>query len=200
MSYGGAQQPAGWYYAQGDPPGTQRYWDGEMWQSEPVYPPGGVAGASPNRAYADWGSRVAATLIDGAIGVGLLLVVYALAFGLGSVSETLGVIVALVIGLPVVLGFLYVFFWLPGTIGTTPGRRIMGYEIVSDRHGGYIGGGAFLGRQIIGGIIDNFCYINSLWPLWDDKNQLLADKIVSSVAVKTEKRPVLPIFPNGKPF
>lgn len=30
MSYdmGTGGQPAGWYYAEGDPPGTQRYWDG----------------------------------------------------------------------------------------------------------------------------------------------------------------------------
>lgn len=31
----GAQQPAGWYYAQGDPPGTVRYWDGTMWVGGP---------------------------------------------------------------------------------------------------------------------------------------------------------------------
>ena len=28
-------QPPGWYYAQGDPPGTHRYWDGELWQGRP---------------------------------------------------------------------------------------------------------------------------------------------------------------------
>ena len=27
---------AGWYNAEGDAPGTQRYWDGETWQGEPV--------------------------------------------------------------------------------------------------------------------------------------------------------------------
>jgi uncharacterized membrane protein YhaH (DUF805 family) len=30
----GAPAP-GWYYAQGDPPGTQRYWDGVQWVGEP---------------------------------------------------------------------------------------------------------------------------------------------------------------------
>ena len=29
----------GWYYADGDPVGTQRYWDGEMWVGQPVYEP-----------------------------------------------------------------------------------------------------------------------------------------------------------------
>lgn len=27
--------PPGWYPADGDPPGTQRYWDGETWQGGP---------------------------------------------------------------------------------------------------------------------------------------------------------------------
>lgn len=27
--------PPGWYYAEGDPPNTQRYWDGVSWQGEP---------------------------------------------------------------------------------------------------------------------------------------------------------------------
>lgn len=27
--------PAGWMYAEGDPPGTHRYWDGSAWQGEP---------------------------------------------------------------------------------------------------------------------------------------------------------------------
>ena len=37
----------GWYHAEGDPPGTQRYWDGELWQGEPrpVAPSGPPAGA-----------------------------------------------------------------------------------------------------------------------------------------------------------
>ncbi len=30
-----ASPVAGWYYADGDPPGTQRYWDGATWQGEP---------------------------------------------------------------------------------------------------------------------------------------------------------------------
>ncbi len=29
----------GWYEAEGDPPGTQRYWDGQVWVGHPVYEP-----------------------------------------------------------------------------------------------------------------------------------------------------------------
>lgn len=28
-------QPPGWYHGEGDPPGTKRYWDGELWVGEP---------------------------------------------------------------------------------------------------------------------------------------------------------------------
>jgi len=38
--------PAGWYHAEGDPAGTQRYWDGSGWQGEPqtVSGGGGIGG------------------------------------------------------------------------------------------------------------------------------------------------------------
>lgn len=36
----------GWYNAEGDPPGSQRYWDGAQWVGEPVFEPSAV-GAPP---------------------------------------------------------------------------------------------------------------------------------------------------------
>lgn len=46
-------QPAGWYHAEGDPQGTQRYWDGSQWVGEPQAvastpppPPGAGYGAA----------------------------------------------------------------------------------------------------------------------------------------------------------
>lgn len=44
--------PAGWYYAEGDPAGTQRYWDGAQWIGSPqaaLTAPGAYgAGSGPN--------------------------------------------------------------------------------------------------------------------------------------------------------
>ena len=37
----------GWYHAQGDPPGTERYWDGSAWTEGPR-PVGGVPGTPPS--------------------------------------------------------------------------------------------------------------------------------------------------------
>ena len=43
--------PAGWYYAPGDPEGTQRYWDGAQWIGEPqAVPQQPTAPAAPDPA------------------------------------------------------------------------------------------------------------------------------------------------------
>ena len=39
----------GWYYAEGDSPGTQRFWDGTEWQGGPQVV--GAAAASPGNPY-----------------------------------------------------------------------------------------------------------------------------------------------------
>ena len=48
-----SEVPPGWRHAQGDPPGTERYWDGSRWQGEPrpvggsQEPPGAAPAATP---------------------------------------------------------------------------------------------------------------------------------------------------------
>jgi uncharacterized RDD family membrane protein YckC len=194
--------PAGWYYASGDPAGTVRYWDGELWQGEPVPNPSmptANASVAPG-GYAGWWSRVAATLID-AVLVGLAVGAVGLFAALASsVSETLTWLILIVVGLPVLVACLMLLYWIPGITGQSPGRRVMGYAIVHERDGKPIGGGAFLGRQLVGSIVNQFCYIDYLWPLWDDRNQRIVDKMVSSVAVERPSGKILPIFPDGKPF
>lgn len=41
----------GWYHAEGDPPDTVRYWDGELWRGDPQ-PSGGAAPPPPATAQA----------------------------------------------------------------------------------------------------------------------------------------------------
>lgn len=67
-------QPAGWYYAQGDPPGTQRYWDGQAWQGspQPVVPAGQpvvpgaptAVGVAPGAELTSVGKRYGGRFLD----------------------------------------------------------------------------------------------------------------------------------------
>ena len=51
--------------------------------------------------------------------------------------------------------------------------------------GSYVGGGTAFLRELAH-VIDGLpCYLGYLWPLWDDKRQTFADKICSTVVVRT---------------
>ncbi len=67
------QQPAGWYHAEGDPPETQRYWDGERWEARPQPIPGparseSTDGPDPAEPISRIGARVIDLALWGLIG------------------------------------------------------------------------------------------------------------------------------------
>lgn len=65
MSYQSENQPAGWYYAQGDPVGTQRYWDGNSWQGGPQPVQAGVgANTGPQSGVAEASTRMLGRFLD----------------------------------------------------------------------------------------------------------------------------------------
>ncbi len=78
-------QPAGWYHAQGDPPGTQRYWDGSQWQGEAEPLPGEVEPIG-DLGLAEPVNRIGARVIDGVVWIVLLLVVAYLVTGTSGIG------------------------------------------------------------------------------------------------------------------
>jgi len=97
---------------------------------------------------------------------------------------------------------LYLNGWLPGITGQTPGKRLMGIEVVEVDTGLYIGGAKniFL-RNFLGSIVNGIpCYLGWFLPLVDSRNQTLADKIANTIVVKGNKGGFLPLFPDGNPF
>lgn len=63
--------PPGWYQAQGDPPGTQRYWDGTAWIGNPTPTGPGTSGdlgqsgsLTPTANLASAGRRIGGRLVD----------------------------------------------------------------------------------------------------------------------------------------
>jgi len=133
-------------------------------------------------AYATWGSRAIAEIIDGML---TFLVVLAFAF---AVPRLVGL----------ALPFIYNGLLDGGPRGQTIGKRVMHIRAVSADTGGLIGvergflrallplalgvvgllgaGTAALGLVVI--------LLDDLWPLWDPQRQSLHDKIAGSIVVK----------------
>lgn len=94
------------------------------------------------------------------------------------------------IALAGLIAFAYVIWNLgyrQGTTGSSIGKGIMKFKIVSEKTGQPIGFGMSVVRELIylvfaglGGII---WLIAVVFPLWDVKRQTLVDKIISTIAV-----------------
>lgn len=127
-------QPPGWYYAQGDPPGTQRYWDGSQWQGGPQPAPGsapagpGMATGDPQGGLASPGKRILARIVDWVIWIVVSLIIGAI-FG-GSVAvgtDASGA--SLVAGVLSTLLFVAYEVWFTANKGGTPGKLVLGIRV-----------------------------------------------------------------------
>ncbi|MCP5032026.1 MAG: RDD family protein [Actinomycetia bacterium] len=195
MTDSSATQPPGWYYAQGDPPGTQRYWDGSQWVGSPQAAQGAGAGepASYGQAGfaaggagnpAEYGSRVIAYLIDAGIVLAVYIVFAILALIAGAISDGLGTLVGLV-GL---LAYIGVLVWntiiRQGTTGQSIGKEQQNIKLVADATGQPVGGGMAFVRLLVAGVISFVScgiagLLDYLWPLWDQDKKRLTDKILN---------------------
>jgi uncharacterized RDD family membrane protein YckC len=160
--YGTPQEPTQPSGSPGPPPA---YSGGDNAYGQPQ--PSAYAGAQ----LASWGRRVGGTLLDVLI-FGIPLAIIDLIIGNRAVSDILNIILSLVLG------------YLNGAYGQTPGKRIVGIKVVRDADGALLGGGMGIVRAICH-ILDTIpCLLGYLWPLWDNKNQTFADKLMSSVVLK----------------
>lgn len=196
-------QPPGWYYAQGDPPDTQRYWDGSQWQGGPQPVPAagqagpGMVGAGGGAAFdlASPGSRFIARLVDffvllipllivaivlgaGAYGIGGGEVSFAVQFGSGLLTTLIS------------LG--YEFFFLSQKEGQTIGKKVANVRVVKE-DGSPLDQNTTLMRLLIPalgiipflGAIVGFINIVAILILIfaDDRKQVPHDKIAKTLVV-----------------
>jgi uncharacterized RDD family membrane protein YckC len=155
----------------------------------------------PTDAYTSWLTRVFAFLIDyipiaiiEGIGFGLLLGTRETAcltdtseYDLGEYcatgASTLG---QAAIGIAWILSLIYVIWnygYRQGTTGSSIGKSIMKFKVVSEKTGQPIGFGMSIVRQLAHIIDGAICYIGYLFPLWDAKRQTIADKIMSTICL-----------------
>ena len=98
-------------------------------------------------------------------------------------ASTLG---QLSMGLAWVIVLAYVVWnygYRQGTTGSSIGKWIMKFKVVSEKTGQPIGFGMSIVRQIAHIVDAIICYIGYLFPLWDQKRQTLADKIMTTVCL-----------------
>jgi uncharacterized RDD family membrane protein YckC len=111
--------PPGWYRAEGDPPGTNRYWNGSAWEGKPRRVPGVVT--SDSFPLADLPERLVARAIDLVLWLLLIAVIRLLA---GALSVT---------GFGWPIGFLAVSVYeayLVAARGSTVGKLARGLAVV----------------------------------------------------------------------
>jgi len=165
------------------------------------YPPPPQGAALPPEAYTPWLTRVLAFIID--------FIPYAIIVGIGygveaatqetacitdtseynlgqfcaTGNSTLGVTAFL---LSVFVGMAYIVWnygYKQGTTGSSIGKSIMKFKVVSEQTGQPVGFGMSIVRQLAHFVDAIICYIGYLFPLWDAKRQTIADKIIKTICL-----------------
>lgn len=144
--------------------------------------------------------RLIARIIDGFLMIGLSIPVWILVGLSFVVNRGLGVAVLLLGILAVFVVSFYILGWGLGESGQTPGKRMQGLKVIDLTTGGPIGGGRGIARVVLDSIINQFCYINWIWAIFDPNNQTIADKALTANVVPGPQGGLMPIFPDGKPF
>jgi uncharacterized RDD family membrane protein YckC len=170
-----------------------------------VPPPPGPAVNSDRRlrqrAYTSWVARVGAFIIDNLpfaiiVGSGWLILEstvdtacltditpYTVDEICASAYSSVGVTT---MWLALLVGSAYLVWnygYRQGTTGSSIGKSVIKFKVVSENTGQPVGFGMSVLRQTVHLIDLMICGIGYLFPLWDAKRQTLADKILSTVCL-----------------
>jgi len=152
----------------------------------------------PHRPYASWGARVGAYLLDGVITFGVVIIPVVIGliivFKDAEWNDATDEIIESSInwggfGLVALGGLAGMAFTIwnrgirVGVHGQSLGKKIVGIEVVSAESGQYLGAGMGFLRMILDSILGNACFLNYLWPLWDEQHQTWHDMIVKSIVL-----------------
>ncbi|MGC4940202.1 RDD family protein [Kribbella sp. DT2] len=136
---------------------------------------------------ASWGSRVLASIVDSIVPIIVIVVGVITALAISGDSDEL----SNAGGAAMVIGYLasIVFqIWnrvvRQGRTGQSLGKKVVGLKVVAPETGALIGFGRNFGREVCAFIFNQFCFLNVLWPLWDDKHQTWHDKVASDIVIK----------------
>lgn len=165
-------------------------------------PPGSGLGIPPGVELASWGQRVGATLLDALFSFLLIIpgmiVLIAGAIAAdnndGEVNAAAGTLLT-VGGLLILAGVVVAFYnqsWRMGKTGWSWGKQVLKIKLVRATDGvppgGGVGLGRYLVRQLLGSVSAGvYTLLTYLWPLWDERNQTLDDKIFSTLVIRADR-------------
>jgi uncharacterized RDD family membrane protein YckC len=153
-------------------PGEQPPSYGQPPPAQPAYGQP-VSSAWQGPPLASWGTRAYGALIDY---VAPFLLSYLVFF---AINKALGSLLYLA-----AFGWVLYNAYQGGVTGQSYGKKVAGTRVLREQDGQVIGGGLGIGRYFLH-IVDGFvCGLGYLWPLWDNKHQTFADKIVKTVVIK----------------
>jgi len=185
--YGGqlgqyAGQPAN-YGGQFQPPSYNPYAKGGQGQGGHGYghgyaPPGQLAG---------WPIRVGASILDSILQSIPWILGLVLSVAVSGDSDDLSPASGIALGAGFLVAIL-VWVWnrviQQGRTGQSFGKKLTGLKVVHQQTGQLIGMGANLGREVLAQIFNQLCFLNLLWPLWDEKQQTWHDKVVNDIVIR----------------
>jgi uncharacterized RDD family membrane protein YckC len=167
--------------------------------------PAGPVAALPKEAYTPWFTRVLAWIIDYIpyaiiLGIGWLLLMvtqetvcitdtseYELGDFCATGASTIGQLSMVLAGVIALVYVVWNLGYRQGTTGSSIGKSVMKFKVVSEKTGAPIGFGMSIVRELIYFVAAALCgivwLIAVLFPLWDEKRQSLADKIVNTVCL-----------------
>ncbi|MEV4267722.1 RDD family protein [Kribbella sp. NPDC049584] len=167
-------------------------------QYGPAYgpPPGyGYGYGAPVAPLADWLPRAGAYLIDGLVGG----VPFVLGYGI-FIADVISrsdntypddgprpyAAIIFVVGILVSIGLgLWNRVFRQGKTGQSVGKTVLHLRLVDSRTAQPIGAGKAFLREFLSGLFNNACFLNLLWPLWDDQKQTWHDKVMNTYVVRT---------------
>jgi uncharacterized RDD family membrane protein YckC len=99
----------------------------------------------------------------------------------GVSAPTIGM---LVLGFAIAMAFnIYNTIFRQGRTGYSFGKAAVGIRLLKESTREPMGAGLCFVRQLAHTVDNLVCYLGWLWPLWDAKNQTLADKIMGTIVV-----------------
>ncbi|MFE0374343.1 RDD family protein [Streptomyces inhibens] len=206
------QQPYGYPQQQAVPP--QQPYGGYPQQGAPYGQPGMPGMPGMPMGYASWGARVGALLVDGLIIAAVPIILYIVA-GVMAASSTVSpdysncptgdytcmqnaandavssstpvaAIIMIALAWLIMVGGSFFLMAKEGSTGQTPGKKALGIKVIKETTGQPLGFGMTFVRYLCRYLNGLLCGIGWLWPLWDEKNQTFADKIVGTVVVSVK--------------